>query len=93
MFLWCASLCRHYGITERQEKEEKNRILAVFKISATLERAMVTESAFRIFCSPVSTPVTISNLGIDLGVMAKLKPFSSTAVCVLLSLVLLKLVS
>ena len=37
---------------------------------------MVTEAAFRIFRSPVSTPVTISNLGIDLGVMAKLKPFS-----------------
>ena len=52
---------------------------------------MVTEAAFRIFRSPVSTPVTISNLGIDLGVMAKLKPFSSTAVCVLLSSVLLKL--
>ena len=45
---------------------------------------MVTAAAFRIFRSPVSTPVTISNLGIDLGVMAKLKPFSSTAVCVLL---------
>ena len=43
---------------------------------------MVTEAAFRIFRCPVSTPVTISNLGIDLGVMAKLKPFSSTAVCV-----------
>ena len=65
--------------------------LAVFKISATLEWAMVIEAAFRIFRSPVSTPVTISNLGIDLGVMAKLKPFSSTAVCVLLSSVLLKL--
>ena len=53
--------------------------------------AVVTEAAFRIFRSPVSTPVAISNSGIDLGVMAKLKPFSSTAVCVLLSSVLLKL--
>ena len=52
---------------------------------------MVTAPAFRIFRSPVSTPMTISNLGIDLRVMAKLKPFYSTAVCVLLSSVLLKL--
>ena len=62
--------------------------LAVFKISATLERAIVTAAAFRIFHSPVSTPVTISNL----EVMAKLKPFSSTAVCVLSSSELLKLI-
>ena len=65
--------------------------LAVFKISATSERAMVTAAAFRIFRSPVSTPVTTSNLGIDLKVMAKLKPSSSTAVCVLLSSVWLKM--
>ena len=26
MCLWCGSLCKHYGIPERQEKEEKNRV-------------------------------------------------------------------
>ena len=57
-------------------------VRAVFNTPATFERAVETAAASFTLRKPSSTPQMISTIGRLLGLKAKLKPFSSTAVCV-----------